>query len=522
MADILSYTHNLQTQYYAKTATAHRKRKGQIFTPLEIARFMAGLLSQIPRKFLFLDPGAGVGSLTAAVCERIRRSRAPHEVEVHLFETEPNLIALLHQNLSNCQKELVKHGHVLSYRVYSEDFILAAASRLDGQGRLFGGSLTSQYHAVVMNPPYFKVRKDSEHARVLDRVVHGQPNAYAFFMALAAMLLKPNGELIAITPRSFCSGLYFREFRRWFFDRMSLDHIHLFESRTDTFKDSGVLQESVITKSHRLGQPASSVTISDSFGKRIERQIDILTLASECVIDSSNEQHSVRIPTSQEDCDIMRLIESLPRRFKDTGLRISTGPVVTFRAKELLQREGSGCRVAPLLMPHNVRPFRTKWPIIRKNHPLYIVDCDLSRQRGLMIPTRNYVLLKRFTTKEEARRLTAACFLENMQTYPFIGLENHLNYIYHANRELSLDEVFGIASILNSTLFDRYFRVLSGNTQVNATDIRNLPFPSLDTVAKIGMQVQNLPEFTPDEVEPIVSSAIGNNGSLVHCLTTTA
>ena len=110
-----------------------------------------------------------------------------------------------------------------------------------------------------MNPPYFKVRKDSEHAKLMRCIVHGQPNIYAFFMALGARLLKEHGELVAITPRSFCNGLYFRGFRRWYFDRVALDHVHIFESRTETFKHSNVLQENIITKVHRsAGRPRRS------------------------------------------------------------------------------------------------------------------------------------------------------------------------------------------------------------------------------------------------------------------------
>ena len=63
--------------------------------------------------------------------------------------------------------------------------------------------------------------------RAFAEIVHGQPNVYALFMAAAVELLKHGGELIAITPRSFCNGLYFREFRRWLLARMSLRHIHL-------------------------------------------------------------------------------------------------------------------------------------------------------------------------------------------------------------------------------------------------------------------------------------------------------
>ena len=90
--------------------------------------------------------------------------------------------------------------------------------------------------------------------------MHGQPNIYALFMAQAARMLRRGGQQVAITPRSFCNGLYFREFRRWYFSKVSLRHVHLFESRRATFE--GVLQESVVTAARRDGGRAGPVAVS--------------------------------------------------------------------------------------------------------------------------------------------------------------------------------------------------------------------------------------------------------------------
>ncbi|MBN1588423.1 MAG: Eco57I restriction-modification methylase domain-containing protein [Pirellulales bacterium] len=522
MTDLLSRTAQIQSEYYGKTTCAYRKEKGQVFTPPEIARFMASLLSEIPRELRLLDAGAGVGSLTVAICERVARLQSPCELHVVLFESEPQLVSLLRENLDYCKSRLAERGHVLEFTIRDDDFILAAASQLDGQNRLFVPSFENDFDAVIMNPPYFKVRRDSEHAKMLERIVHGQPNAYAFFMALAAALLRPNGELIAITPRSFCGGLYFRGFRKWFFDKMCLDHIHLFASRTDAFKDSEVLQESVITKSHRLGKQTTSVHITESFGRRIAQRPNMIVLGYKNVLDTTRGEYLVKIPVSKEDCAIMRFVESLPHRFDEIGLRISTGPVVTFRAKDLILLQPNGQATVPLLMPHNVKAFRTQWPVERKKHPVYVIDCEVSRQRRLLIPTRNYVLLKRFTSKEEGRRLTAACLLRSEQKTKRIGLENHLNYIYHADRELTLDETFGIAAIFNSVIVDRYFRVLSGNTQVNATEIRNLHFPSLEDLATLGTKVRSIPNWAPAETEAAVLDILGVGQSFIEHLVAVA
>ncbi len=522
MSDLLQYVRRLQTRYLQSTTPKHQKQHGQVFTPPEVAEFMASLFSGFPKTFRLLDPGAGAGCLSAAVCGRVVRLRSPRKIELHLFETEPALAQLLKSNMENCKRTLSDSGHSLTYTIHREDFISAASPYLDEQLPFEKPSVPDGFDGVIMNPPYFKVRKDSPHARLMQRVVHGQPNAYAFFLTLAARLLRDDGELVAITPRSFCNGLYFRGFRAWFFQRMALDHIHLFESRTEAFKESDVLQESVITKSHRLGKPTNTTSLTSSFGKKIRGGQPVVELPTRDIIDNSCGEHLVKIPVAEDDREIMRLVEALPQRFEETGLRISTGPVVTFRATELLLREQNGEAAVPLLMPHNIKPFRTVWPIFRKQHPVAIIDSEVSRNRKLLVPTRNYVVLKRFSAKEEKRRLTAACLMRAEQKTKHIGLENHLNYIYHAHRELTEEEIFGVAALFNSLLIDRYFRIFSGNTQVNATEIRNLHFPDLSTAARIGKQVRQLTARQPDEIETIVLTNLGATGSLLKHLTGSA
>jgi adenine-specific DNA-methyltransferase len=392
------------------------------------------------------------------------------------------------------------HGHTMTYEIHGEDFILDAAATIFGPPSLFNESPDlGEFDAVIMNPPYFKVLKSSPYARVMNDVVHGQPNIYALFVAAAAQMLRPGGNLVAITPRSFCNGLYFRGFRRWFFDKMALDRIHLFESRTEAFRD--VLQESVITASHRLGKPSSTVAVSTSFGLDLHTaKPAILPVSS--VIDDSCGHANIRIFAGAEDRAISEVVESWDHRFAELGLQISTGPVVMFRATEFLLAEPNGNNSAPLLSVFNVKPFQTEWPSIHKKHPTAFRVCPDSKR--LLLPTRNYVLLRRFSAKEEHRRLTASFLLESDIAQPFVALENHLNYVYHAERELTVDEVYGLASLFNSTLLDRYFRTISGNTQVNATEIRSMKFPSLRTVAAIGRKVRKLEFLDSEAVELIV------------------
>jgi adenine-specific DNA-methyltransferase len=357
-----------------------------------------------------------------------------------------------------------------------------------------------------MNPPYFKVAKDSVHAKIMASIVHGQPNIYAFFLALAAHWLRPGGELAAITPRSFCNGLYFRDFRKWFLRHMSLERLHLFESRTAAFQGADVLQENVITFSKRLNCQTPTIKISTSMGAEFSETLSCQRVPAGKVVSDRGQDWLIRIPTNARDMEVMELVDLLPFHFGDTGLRISTGPVVLFRAAAFLKQEPCGPDVAPLLLPHNIKPFETIWPLQKSSKPIAFQKSSASYR--LLLPTKNYVLIKRFSAKEERRRLTAGCFLVAKQSYSFVALENHLNYIYHESRDLSENEVFGIAAILNSVLFDRYFRLLSGSTQVNATELRMMKFPSLDTLEVLGDRVRNKWPLDEDALEEVVINAI--------------
>ncbi len=503
----------LQQDHEVRTPAKRRKAKGQVFTPPGVARFMAGLFRSLPKELRLLDPGAGTGSLTAAVCERVLKGQSRRDVEVHLFETDAALLQPLEETMKLCQKELGRLGHSFSYHVHDKDFLFASASDFGQQRALFPADASlEQFDAVITNPPYFKVNKDCKYTQLMADVIHGQPNIYAFFLASAAHCLRPGGELVAITPRSFCNGLYFRGFRRWFFNRMCLLHIHLFQSRTETFREANILQESVITLSRRLGNAARRVSITRSYGRESLDSRNGQALSADLVLDESCGDVVVRVPETNKDAEILQYVEAWPKRFEDAGLRISTGPVVMFRVTRFLVGEANAKDAVPLLSAHNIRPFRTLWPVKKKKWPLAFRDCPDSRKH--LLPIRNYVLVKRFSAKEESRRLTAACLLASQGVHARLALENHINYVYHADRELTDEEVFGIAALFNSVLLDRYFRTISGNTQVNATEIRTMKFPDVNCVRRIGRCVQAVSGFTRCSLEAIVLDELGVNSRL--------
>ena len=478
-----------------------QKRKGQFFTPARVAVFMASLPTELPPRLRVLDPGAGVGILTAAFCVRLAESLLVHEVEFDLYENDESILPSLGEVARACEAYLAERGHRVEIRIHSGDFITANAHRLSGPTLFDPEAGHDPFDFVFMNPPYFKLRKNSPHATMLRGIVHGQPNIYALFMAVGCALLGTNGQMISITPRSFCNGLYFREFRKWMFERAALVRIHLFHSRKELFARTKVLQENIVTVFTRVSVHPATVCVSSSDGNA--HPAPRLKVDRALIIDSGDPEKIIHIPESPSDVEILENIRNWPSRFADTGLRISTGPIVPFRCREHLLTTPGAAACVPLLTSANVRRTGVRWPSKTTRKPVAFADSDSSKKH--LILNRNYVFLKRFTAKEESRRLVAAAYCRDEIGGERIGVENHLNYIYHRDRELSRDEVSGIAALFNSPVMDRYFRLMSGNTQVNATEIRQIPFPRLHTVAALGARIRGTGD---DEMDRVVADFI--------------
>lgn len=290
---------------------------------------------------------------------------------------------------------------------------------------------------------------------------------------------------------------------------MTVRHIHTFDARDDVFRDDAVLQENVILMAKKH-VPEADVVVTSSTGRNCNNVITN-TASYPTVVDNTTNDHIIRV-TANDDMTVLDAVKNLPFRFRDLPFKISTGPVVTFRSTEFL-RDDRDADTAPLLWMHNVRPFVTQFPP-KNGKPTHIVVTDASMK--LLLPAKRYVLMKRFTAKEEKKRLVAGIFTPINSYSDFVGLENHLNYTHVPNGELSDDDAYGLAGYLNSSIIDRYFRALSGNTQVNATEIRTLPVPDQQTIRTIGKQLHR-----PDglgKVDVIVENAIGISRTLTNKL----
>jgi len=228
-----------------------------------------------------------------------------------------------------------------------------------------------------------------------------------------------------------------------------------------------------------------SVTVSISTGVKDIIQAKRKKLPLGVILDLDTKEKVLKIPHGDQIETVLDDMARWKGSLHKYSLEISTGPVVAFRAIQFISKKNTGKKIyAPLLWLQNVHPMNVVWPSSVRQKPQYIEVVPDSR--CLLVPNKNYVLLRRFSAKEESHRLTAAPLVNGTLSCEWLGLENHLNYIYRPNGTLSEGEAWGLAVLYNSSFYDAYFRMLSGSTQVSATEIRSIPLPPLDIIIEIG------------------------------------
>jgi len=490
-----------------------RKALGQFFTPLSVARFMAGLAEYNKQTLRVLDAGAGTGILSCAVCEAAVKEKGVKKLEIDAYEIDPLLADLARGSLNMAKKWVARQDIELSFRIIEEDFILSL------QHGLWAKEVVP-YDLAIGNPPYFKIGKNDPRAVAASRFVYGQPNIYALFMGVAAELLRDKGLMVMITPRSYASGPYFRLFRQRFFDMVSPERVHLFESRKDAFRKDDVLQENIILKARKAG---NSAVINISVSKGVDDLDNPVghRLSKSQVLYPAGKGRILRLPVSDLDIAVIDMVEQWIGSLHKYGFDISTGTVVPFRAEDLVsgaKRRSKG--FVPLIWMQNVHPMQVEWPCFNmkngRQKPQFIKANKEAFRRRLILEDQNLVLLRRFSAKEQKRRLTAAPLIKGNIGSDLIGLENHVNYIYRPKGKLSRKLAFGLSAFLNSSLLDRYFRISNGNTQVSATEIRAMPLPSLEVIEEVGDGVKALTGIpTLAEIDNLVWSTISNGKQIL-------
>lgn len=472
----------------------NKELNNQYFTPMEISFYMASMFKPIKKKEItFMDAGAGVGNLTAAfiayVCDWEVK---PKKLTVFLNEIDRTIVKELKTNMELCVEMCSRHKIQIEIVIKNEDFISSTVKDLKEEKAIL-------FDYIILNPPYKKLNSNTIDKKILSSIGIEVPNYYAAFVSLSHRLLERKGQLVCITPRSFCNGQYFKNFRNDLFENIKIEWIHLFDSRKDIFFDD-VLQETIIMSLTKNEQKISdTIIISESVNeefsttKKVKKRFDN-------VVFPYDQEKIIRL---NRDDTIVEKMHLLPCTLDDLDVTVSTGPIVDFRVKKgLLRFEGTLFSV-PIIYPEHFSTGFIDWPIISKK-PEFLIE-DISNANNLR-PPGIYVLVKRVSSKEEKKRIVAAVYDSHHVSNSKVAFDNKVNY-YHTDKKglLSRNQAQGLSLYLNSSLVDFYFRTFSGSTQVNVSDLKSLKYPTVEILEELGASYRNeLP--SQEEIDQLINS----------------
>lgn len=454
----------------ASVPKAKRKKYGQFFTNMTTAKFMAALFDfdLSKPKLRILDAGAGSGILAAAVIDKLIHDGYNGEIYLTCYETDEKILPLLESNL-----ELAKSRYGVFYEIKQDNYI---TSQTFEAGYLFDeGSCIYDY--IIGNPPYLKIPKDADEAKMMPSVCYGAPNLYFLFWAMGIHNLKQDAELVYIIPRSWTSGAYFKRFRQYLFENCVITDIHLFESRDKVFDGESVLQETIIIKIKKTTEQPDYINITSSATSTFD---DVANFKAPYGTIVAHNQF-VYLVTNDDDLTVLNQISHFDATLPEINMRMQTGIIVDFRTREVLRNELED-NSYPLLYSQHIKDGRVIWPLGKEGE---VIKTD---REGYLQENSDFLMVKRFTSKEEKRRLQCGIYLKKRYAqFPYISTQNKINFIKCDSPCVT----YGLYVLLNSTLYDNYYRILNGSTQVNSTEINQMPIPKRQIIEEMGRELMH-------------------------------
>jgi predicted RNA methylase len=438
----------------SQTSCAKKKTLGQVFTPTMLAKQLVGLIPDtvIPtHEKVIGDPGAGLGILSSCLAAHCYQ-QAPSPIEVLGFEIDERLKED-YQSAWAFFREQAKHpvnGRWLG------DFT-SNVEQLMTTGEWAGGEEKPKF--VISNPPYQKLSSKSELAMTLSQFNVKVPNQYAAFVVLASQWLQEDGHLLVVLPRSFCSGQYFRSFRQWLIQNMSLEHAVLYRDRS-CFKN--VLQETGLFYFKKASQ-SSRVRVTVAEDPDSKPEFDLILPSSEIL-----SEESWCFPRCAQDVELIVRNRRRERTLASMGLTLSTGKL------ELNRLHGEFETTAIYSKDFSKEG---EWTWAEHAKPRTV---PVSKRQLLSLPEEGgYVVLKRITANQGVapQRLLPAFLSRETVKQDVVTVDNHVQVLHRDWKALSKEEGTKLIEFMRSEEAQAVIRAVSGTTQVNVGDLNQLRFP---------------------------------------------
>ena len=449
---------------------AQKKARAQYFSPIELAKQMSAMMT-LRENSVIGDYGAGTGILSSTVlaCHYHKDGMNNRGLSVDAYEVDTNLhevIKSVFEHTSFFSKGLRNESPRLTI---NDDFTSIAS-------HLFSGKKIGNCDSIILNPPYKKLNQSTPLAKLFRANDIPVPNLYAAFIVLSVLMLKDKGELVAIVPRSFCSGPYFKNFRKWLLNAGGIDWLVRYRQRSNIFRGDNVLQENVVFRFTKGIKTPDAIKISLCDSPDADPEFEGIIPQNDVF---PPESDFIYVPGDIDELNALHELRSLPYTLDQLSLRVNTGKFEDFRNREKLFSNYSSGRVPVLYSQHWSRGEHTlNWCAEHVNKPAWF---EVNEKDGIkLIPAGCYVAIKRISTNSDSSgRCHASILTKDSMPGELWAIDNHIQLISGKDKMMTESEAIRLCEYLSTPLVDKSLRMISGTTQINCNDIRQLRFPSI-------------------------------------------
>ena len=461
-------------------------RLGRFFTKIDTARLMASSLSFTPKKSIsVLDAGAGTGILSAAVIEEICRAGGIGEIYLTCYENDPLYLPMLADNLERIRKKARHDYHVKVRVTIREEDFLSTPHPLD-----------QLYDIVVTNPPHELAEEGSSLSQIRPDIFTGASlNLDCLFATLCSEMLSPDGQMVVMLPLACATAPVLTKFRQDLFFRCPVERIFLFKRE----KTKEPLQKNMVLKLVRKEAP-DTIAISISCDDGTPEGTQTMAPRPYTQVVKGTDAALVLLADEDEEL-VMNFMRALPCTFATFHLKVHTGLVIDSRYTDLL-RDRPVDGAIPLIRPRSIRDGMVVFPLPHVEKQFIVPALPSLKQ-----PNKNILLILRAPGKSAKRRLMCAPHLAGNMMVKYISTHNKLNYIdAQGSEQMDAPFLYGLHGFLSCELVDRYIRAVSKSTQINATELMNLPLPTAAQLRTIGARLMAVRSYKPEYCDRVVKS----------------
>jgi adenine-specific DNA-methyltransferase len=387
----------LSVDYTKKTSATYLKQFGQFFTLDEsiISKLLDDYI--IKPNLSVLEPSCGTGRIIKECIEFPDSTIDAIEIDKKVYDVTTPLFKAF-ENITFVNDDFLKKNFV------------------------------KQYDLIIGNPPYFEIKSENIDKLQFEEIMCGRTNIYSLFIYKCIKLLKEDGELRFIIPRTILSGKSFSKLRNFIYKNCDIIDIVKF-SKNNLF--SKALQSVIILKLRKTQKRSNN-----------------------CIVKLNGNVYFVK--------DNSKLfLTTVSTNIKDLGCLVKTGSIVWNKHKEILHEDNRENTI-PLIMSSNIKSGVLKMQKFGSEKKQYMEMNDDIKHLAEQGP---YILINRITGLDPPklniyfeRTTTSTCFVEN-----------HVNVI-----KGPLQELEKISNSLKNEKTLSFIQEFIGNTQLSQDELESV------------------------------------------------